>query len=412
MAVKWIPAAKGIRYREHENRKHGKRPDRYWCIQYKLDGKIINEAIGWWSEGANQATAEDILSQLRQNWRTGTGPRTLKEMRQAGQDACAEAIRVKTLADNDTLTLIRFWEKHYLPSAALKKAEKTVEGERWLFNSWLAPALGDLPLKEINPRLIESVLGEMAKAGKSPRTQDHARMVLSGIISTAIRHDLFDGPNPCQKVKVVKQDNRRVRFLTPEEARRLLEVLKARSPQTHDEALMAIFCGLRAGEIFALTWADVDFANRQVFIRDPKKNKHDRFAYMTGEVYAMLKSRYNGQKPQSLIFPDSNGREQVSVNATFKRVVHDLGFNDGITDRRLKLVFHSLRHTYASWLVQDGEALYTVKELMGHSTLQMTERYSHLAPNHLRQAADRLEGKLNRADEAVTIAPNNQGAYA
>lgn len=404
MAIKWIAAAKGIRYREHETRKHGKRPDRYWCIQYKLSGKTINEAVGWWSEGASQAMAEEILSALRQNWRTGVGPRTLKEMRQAGQAAREEAIRVQTLADNESITLNCFWEKHYLPSAALKKTEKTVEGERWLFNSWLAPALGSLTFKEINPRLIESVLAEMAKAGKSPRTQDHARMVLSGIISTAIRHDLFEGPNPCQKVKVVKQDNRRVRFLTPEEAKKLLDTLKARSPQTHDEALMAIFCGLRAGEIFALTWADVDFSNRQVFIRDPKKNKHDRFAYMTGEVCAMLKSRFNGQKPQNLIFPDSNGREQVSVNTTFKRVVHDLGFNDGVTDRRLKLVFHSLRHTYASWLVQDGEALYTVKELMGHSTLQMTERYSHLAPNHLRQAADRLEGKLNRNEEMDTIA--------
>ena len=412
MAIKWIPAAKGIRYREHENRKHGKRPDRYWCIQYKLNGKIINEAIGWWSEGANQAMAEDILSQLRQNWRTGTGPRTMKEMRQVGQDARAEAIRVKTLADNNSITLGHFWEKHYLPSASLKKTSKTIEGEIWLFKSWIAPALTHLPLKEIKQRQVELMLAEIAKAGKSPRTQEHARMVLSGIISTAINQDYIDGSNPCRKVKVTKQDNRRMRFLTPEEARLLLDTLKARSPQTHDEALLAIFCGLRAGEIFALTWSDVDFGNRQLYIRDPKDKKRDRFAYMTGEVQSMLKSRHQGQKGNTLVFPDSNGRQQVAVNATFKRVVNDLGFNADITDRRLKLVFHSLRHTYASWLVQDGEALYTVKELMGHSTLQMTERYSHLAPNHLRQAADRLEGKLNRADETATIAPRPQGDQA
>ncbi len=147
MAIKWIAAAKGIRYREHETRKHGKRPDRYWCIQYKLNGKTVNEAVGWWSEGANQAMAEEILSALRQNWRTGAGPQTLKEMRQAGQDAREDAMRTKTLADNETVTLNRFWEKHYLPSASLKKTEKTVEGERWLFSSWLAPSLGDLTFR-------------------------------------------------------------------------------------------------------------------------------------------------------------------------------------------------------------------------------------------------------------------------
>ena len=71
-----------------------------------------------------------------------------------------------------------------------------------------------------------------------------------------------------------------------------------------------------------------------------------------------------------------------------------MGLNEGITDPRQKLVFHSLRHTYASWLVQGGEAVYTVQKLIGHSTLAMTERYSHLAPDHLRQAADRRDGKL------------------
>lgn len=67
MAIKWIAAAKGIRYREHETRKHGKRPDRYWCIQYKLNGKTINEAVGWWSEGARRP----LMSSFPRSGKTG-----------------------------------------------------------------------------------------------------------------------------------------------------------------------------------------------------------------------------------------------------------------------------------------------------------------------------------------------------
>ena len=77
--------------------------------------------------------------------------------------------------------------------------------------------------------------------------------------------------------------------------------------------------------------------------------------------------------------------------------VNDLGFNDGITDRRQKLVFHSLRHTFASWLVQMGKPLYTVSRLMGHSSIKMTERYAHLAPETQRAAAMELEGILDKA---------------
>ena len=73
----------------------------------------------------------------------------------------------------------------------------------------------------------------------------------------------------------------------------------------------------------------------------------------------------------------------------------DLGLNDGITDRRQKLVFHSLRHTFASWLVQMGKPLYTVSQLLGHSDLKMTMRYAHLAPDTQRAAAMELEGILH-----------------
>ena len=79
----------------------------------------------------------------------------------------------------------------------------------------------------------------------------------------------------------------------------------------------------------------------------------------------------------------------------------DLGWNRGLNDRRLKVVFYSLRHTFASWLVMVGTPLFTVSKLLGHSDITMTMRYSHLAPDHLRQAARCLEGKLPPATAPV-----------
>lgn len=109
------------------------------------------------------------------------------------------------------------------------------------------------------------------------------------------------------------------------------------------------------------------------------------------------------------MLPALDGSRRTSVPDTYERVVRELGLNntgeviehdDGtftepqIDDARQRVVFHTLRHTFASWLVQKGTPLYTVAELMGHTTLTMTRRYAHLAPDTVRKAALSLEGSL------------------
>lgn len=120
----------------------------------------------------------------------------------------------------------------------------------------------------------------------------------------------------------------------------------------------------------------------------------------------MLKGReILARSKGELVFPAKNGAKRRWVPDTFERTVRNLGLNntgevdaDGkpveIADARQRVVFHSLRHTFASWLVQNGTPLYTVAKLMGHSTLEMTQRYSHLAPDTLKKAALSLEGVL------------------
>lgn len=117
---------------------------------------------------------------------------------------------------------------------------------------------------------------------------------------------------------------------------------------------------------------------------------------MTDQVKTLFK-KLRRKGPEDFIFTDKDGEKFKEMPSTFRTVVNKLGFNHGITDRRNKICFHSLRHTFASWLVEAGTDLYTVKELLGHCNITMTERYSHLGQNTLQNAVKNLERSMTRA---------------
>jgi len=117
---------------------------------------------------------------------------------------------------------------------------------------------------------------------------------------------------------------------------------------------------------------------------------------MIEEVKEFLLNKKQNRDTNSLIFPTKNNGKMTGVTNSFEKAVKKLGLNKDITDPRDKVVFHTLRHTFASWLVQAGTPLYTVKELLGHKSIAMTERYSHLAENTMREAVKKLENKLKK----------------
>ena len=87
-----------------------------------------------------------------------------------------------------------------------------------------------------------------------------------------------------------------------------------------------------------------------------------------------------------LVFTDRDGGKIKRVSFSFYRAVDELKLNEGISDPRQKVVYHTLRHTFASWLVESGESLYTVSRLLGHSSLEMAARYSHIGESTLQNA--------------------------
>ena len=393
MGYQWHQLEEGIRVREHPTRKHGIKPDLYFAIRYQKDGKRQEESLGWASQGMTLHKARLALAQLREAARTGNGATRLREQRQEALAARKAEQEAALQAAQKNRTFSQFWEEFYWPSTRQRKSPGALRSEQAIYKHWLQPHIGGMPLQDILPGHVQTVVDAILARGRAPRTAQYALAVISQVWNAAYGHGLVAGENPVRRVKKPRTDNRRTRFLSRQEAFSLLETIRPRSRDLYDTCLLSLFCGLRAGEIYALRWGDIGFEGGEIFIRDPK-NGYNRYAYMTAEVRAMLRRRFSGQTRNELVFPANTGSRRVQASKLFERCVNELGLNDGYTDRRQRIVFHSLRHTFASWHVEQGTPLYQVGALLGHRSPQMTQRYSHLSPDAIRKAALTLEGAL------------------
>ena len=383
----------GIRYRVHKSRKYsGGNLDRYFFIRYRINGKLKEEGIGWASSGWNAKKASIVLSDLKKAHLTGEGPQTLAEQRAFENEKREQARLEKKRIEKETLSFSDYFRVRYFPEAKVNKGWRSYQREDSLHRLWIEPVIGKMPFKDIRPFHLERIKKNLADAGRSARSIQYAFAVVRQVFNHAIKNEIFFGESPTKKVTRPKVDNKRERFLKQEEAQLLLEDVRARSQQLYEIAFISLYSGLRAGEIFKLTWSCIDCDEGTIRVMDSKGGLN-RTAHMTETVREIFSSKEKAA-PTNLIFKNRKGDMIKEVSNAFGRAVKDLGFNNGIDDPRQKAYFHTLRHTFASWLVQSGESLYTVKELLGHSTMAMTERYSHLASKNLKNAIKKLEESL------------------
>ncbi len=395
---------KGVRYREHSTRKHGRQLDRYFNVRFQVAGVSVNEGYGWGTEGMSGSKAAILIAELKEELRTGTGTGKLSDRRKERERTEVEAKQAAQEQERRNITYEQYFRDHYLPElydSQLK--ETTITSEYSIHRKWIIPAIGKVLIVDISTLHIQKVSHNIRKAGLAPRSIEMAIGHIRKVINHAIREKYYGGTNPVASLK--KKDkpkvaNKRLRFLRHREADRLLEALLPRSKNVHDMTLLSLHCGLRASEIFHLTWDKVDMRNKLIHLTNTKGGV-DRTVRMTKEVRDMLSRRYT-EGSQKLIFPTSTGKPRTTITKTFAATVKDLGLNDGVTDQKLKVVFHTCRHSCASWLVQAGVRLYQVKEILGHSSISLTERYSHLAPDGQASAMDAMEKAMEASRNATT----------
>ena len=382
----------GVRYRLHPQRKHGVTPDKYFSIRYQFNGKRREEGLGWASQGWTPQKAFLKLAELKNAAVTGQGAARLSEQRKARADKDAKIKAEQEAENRRNVTYTDYFNMYYWPDATQDKKTAALNAEASLHKNWIIPAIGTTPVRDIRELHIIKLSRQMKRADKAPRSIEYALACVRMVLNHALRSGYHAGPNPVTTMARnarPKYDNKRVRFFSRDEAANLLTALKKKSISVHNMTLLSIYCGLRAGEIFALQWSDVDLVHGLLSLRDTKSGK-TRTVHMPSSIKEMFATMEPGRNSE-LVFPSSKGKKRKQISKTFDRTINELGLNDGVLDRRQKLTFHSCRHTCASWLVQAGIPLFTVKEIMGHSTIALTERYSHLAPSVFQQAAEAIE---------------------
>jgi len=196
--------------------------------------------------------------------------------------------------------------------------------------------------------------------------------------------------NPAARVKKFREKPGRERFLTPEEARRLVD---AASPAIRPVLIVALNTGMRRGEILSLKWSAVDLVRDFILIEDSKSGKSRRIP-MNGTVAAAI-----GALPkisEFLFYNPETGTHLQGIAASFEKA------RDAAKLKGLRL--HDLRHTAASWMVAAGVDLVTVSKILGHASIQMTMRYAHPTPENMRRAVERLGDYQEQARQKVDTA--------
>ncbi len=277
-------------------------------------------------------------------------------------------------------TLSQVWTK-YLAWALQNK--KTWKCDQYNYQTHLEPRFGKKPLDVISSLDIERLKLEMKKSvnkqGRpfSQATIKHQVVLLSRLYNLARRWGIYSGENPVDRVEKPRLDNLQTEFLSDEEADRLLKTLDA-WPCRESAAFVkfTLYTGLRRSELFKLTWEDVDLSRSMITLREPKGGKTQTIP-ISAQALEVLK----GLEPSSpYVFPGKNGGQRTDFKGPWQRIRKAAGLPDNFR-------FHGLRHHFASTLVSSGVDLCVVQALLCHKDSRTTQRYSHLQPGAIREAA-------------------------
>lgn len=273
--------------------------------------------------------------------------------------------------------LFEDFAKEYLEYVKVNK-KSWVRNEASLKN--FMPHFEGMSLSKITPKHIEAFKRKRLNEDKvQPNTINRDLGCLRHLFNIAIKFRNYDSGNPVKEVKFFQERQYEMKILNKEEYNELISVSNG---YLKPIIILALNTGMRRGEIFNLRWNDVDFTKHYIFIKETKSG-YSRKIPMNSLVTGTLKII---ERESEFVFCNPKTKNHLkSVWRSFKTACK----NASVPDLR----FHDLRHTAATLMVTGGVDLVTVKEILGHSRIEMTMRYAHPTP----------ENKINAVNVLASI---------
>jgi integrase len=233
-----------------------------------------------------------------------------------------------------------------------------------------------LKLKAITRDVIDKITTIKQKEGVKPATVNRILEVVRAILRKAECE--WEWLDKAPTIRLLKEENRRIRWITHEEAERLIEELPLHLASM---AAFALVTGLRMSNITGLQWCDVDLVKRHAWIHpDQAKTKKAIAVPLNSDAVGVIRKQL-GKHTQYVFVYQGKPVSNCNTNA-WKKALKKVGIEN--------FRWHDLRHTWASWHVQSGTNLQELQQLGGWSSFEMVLRYAHLSSDHLKEAAERI----------------------
>jgi integrase len=251
---------------------------------------------------------------------------------------------------------------------------------------WWTEALGPWPMADVTPARLGACRDALAQT-RAPGTVNQYLRTLSHAFSVAVNEWGWLDQNPLRRVRLLPEPRGRVRFLTDAERPRLLAACQAsRNRHLYPLVVCALSTGARKMELLSLTWPQVDIGRAMITLHETK-NGEPRSIPLTGPVVEVMRSHAKVVRLDTpLVFPRVDGRRPVDVRYAWYQALRQAEIED--------FRFHDLRHSAASYLAMNGASLVEIADVLGHKTLAMVQRYTHLSEGHTRSVLDRMTSAM------------------
>jgi len=241
---------------------------------------------------------------------------------------------------------------------------------------WLSPHLKPLTLNQITREVLDSLIKQKLSGGCKPASVNRMLSLVRAILRKAERE--WEWIDRAPVVRLLKEENKRIRWITLDEATRLIKELPS---HLADMAIFSLATGLRQGNVTGLEWNDVNLIKRHALVHPDQAKGEKAIAVPLNEDAVAILRKQIGKHHQFVFTYAGNRITQCSTRAWKKA----LG-RASIKNFR----WHDLRHTWASWHIQNGTSLQELQQLGGWRSFDMVLRYAHLSSDHLLKAAERL----------------------